>query len=235
MSNEIVTYVPAEVANYQPPELEGQMYLPGGPLKEEALSRATPDTQKKFLDLGGGKGYNYVEGKYAIDILNEAYGRGKWWHEVERTFMGPPNDKGEVEVTVALRLFVPGGPVRGIQGLGSDKYRPSNAVDNYANTFLSAETRALKRAARYLGIGLDVNDNPNEGAAIEASQETIMGLVKILIDRGDADRVKEIFAEHAEQVIDSTTGSIRHRLITEGQITPLRKALTAEIRAVKIA
>ncbi len=217
----------------QLPAITGEFNrLPGGPIKPEVLSRPTPPTQRKYLAITETKGYYYIEGSYCIECLNEAYGPGSWWHEITSTQMQEPMENGEVEVVVSLRLFVPGGPVRGIQGLGSDKYRPNNKADSLANTVLSAETRALKRAARFLGIGLDVNENPNEGAAIEAQQKTIEALAKTMIDKGQGDRVVELFRQHATQAVGDD-GELRTGLLTEHQLDPLKKAILAEMRTVK--
>lgn len=207
-------------------------YIPGEAINEAILSAPTPDSQKKWLDLGGSKGYFYVRGEYVIEVLNKAYGH-KWWHEVEKSWTTPPDEAGHVEVMVSVRLFVPGGPSRGYPGLGSDEF-PKSKVDNLANTYLSAETRALKRAARYLGIGLDVNDNPSEGASVQAAQDTIMALVKNLVQQGKVDEVTKVFLAEAEQAINQLTGEVTPHLLTEHQITPVKKGLLAASKSVSL-
>ena len=226
-----------EVTVYQShvPDLYGGEninFLPGGPIDPSILTSPTPAHQKKWLDLGNGKGYPYIDGAYCVDCLNKAYGAGAWWFEHTMLREEEPDEQGNIEVVVALKLFVPGGPIRGISGMGSDKYSPRNKVDNLANTILSAETRALKRAARYLGIGLDVNDNPNEGAAIQAQQETIATLVGVVLGRGKKDAVLNIFSTTAPQAVDITSGEVKPGLLTEHQLEPIKKALMAESRAV---
>ena len=224
-----------EIVPYQMPTLpvrRDHSLLPGQATRPELLSLPTPDSEKKWLDMGNGRGYWYVRGEYVIRMLNEAYDR-QWSHEVHQVYKAPADEKGQIEIIVGLKLYVPGGPAEGYPGLGSDKYRPQNPVDSEANTYLSAETRALKRAARWLGIGLDVNDDPNAGAAIESAQKTIMALAQSLIDQERWPEVKAAFLDIAPQAIDDDASEqLKVYAVTEHQLTPLKKELLGLSRSV---
>ena len=215
----------------------GSFTIPGKAVVPDALTRPTPPTKRRWLDLGGGKGYWYVEGTFVIERLNEAYnlpGEHNWWTTVAHQEVSAPDDDNRVEVLVAIRLFVPGGPVAGILGIGSDKYYPKAKADSLVNTLLAAETRALKRAARYLGIGLDVNENPNEGAQLDALRETVNGLAANLVEKGKLEEVRETFNTLAPQAI--VNDELLTHLITEDQVEPLKKALVVLMRdRVKVA
>lgn len=216
------------------PAITGEAnYLPGEPVDVSVLSQPTPPTQRKYLAISESKGFYYVDGSYVIEMLNKAYGPGRWWSEITSVDAQEADTGGEVEIVVSLRLFIPGGPVRGLSGLGSDKYRPGNKMDSKANTILSAETRALKRAARWVGIGLDVSDNEKEGAVLEAQQNTISALAKSLVEKGKTEAVVAIFMDKAPQAV--TGDEVKPGLLTEFQLDPIKKALMAEMKAVSSA
>ena len=198
--------------------------ITGEPRKPEALAKPTPSTQKRWLDLGGGKGFYYVKIGYVTERLIEAFGP-EWFFDIEKQWTAPPDEKGAQEVIIEGRLYAPGLPVWGIRGIGGSKYLPSNAKAMYSTAIASAESIALKNAAKKLGIGIDVNEDPNEGAVVEAKQQSIATIAHTLQQRGKGERVAEIMVNGAPQCFNPDTGEIDPYLIGEDQIDDITKAL----------
>lgn len=193
------------------------------------LKQATPKTQRKWLDLGNGKGYFYADTKYTLDTLDEAFGNrpGGWVWVTRRAQINETDDKGQVAVMCTGAIHAPGLPVSGIEGIGMAKYRPQNANDSYAIALASATTRAIKNAAKRLGVAADVNDDPNEANVIEGLQKAIDTLYAGAIKEGhDQEAFKVITRIAPEAIVD---GEFDYHAIPERAIDPLKKALITVI------
>ena len=220
--NSIVEY--NEGSTKAPHSFKPYALIEGKPRSEGSLAKHTPSTQKRWLELGGNKGFFYVKIGYVTERLIEAFGP-EWFFDIERTWSANPDEKGQVEVIIEGRLYAPGLPVWGIRGIGGAKYMPQNAKAMYSTAIASAESVALKNAAKKLGIGIDVNEDPNEGAILEAKQQTIGTIAATLAQRGHGEAVAEILIRLAPQCYNSATGEIDHFLINEDQLDEVTKAL----------
>lgn len=197
-------------------------FTPGEPKNVKALDALTPEIEKRYLEIEKGKPIPFIRINYAYRKAIEAFGREWALYPVRITAMDP-DDEGKVEIIYEGVFKAPGLPIEGIYCVGGDKYQPKNKMASYANTIKSARADALKDAMRFLGLALDVRDDPKDGAQLEKLQITLNVLVRALGEAGKGDQVKAAIVEHAPQALDGETFLYFH--VTDGQLDPLKRAL----------
>lgn len=97
----------------------------------------------------------YIEGMHLRNRLDEVLGIGQWslvprnrWKEEFRTNNGKP----AIKVYVEAMLIVRGCYIT--EAIGDMDYYPHNAQTNYGDAVEGAESAALRRCAKKMGIGL---------------------------------------------------------------------------------
>lgn len=110
----------------------------------------TPHTRR-----GPGGNYSYYKGSDVIRRLNEAFGHAWSSHRVDEKIF-----EDQVLVLVNLTVYTEKGPIEhhgyGSANIARDKR--NNTVIDIGNSYKSAFTSALKKAAEQFGIGLGSED-----------------------------------------------------------------------------
>lgn len=144
----------------------------------EQLDAMIPRAAVKEREGGSGRSFSYLSGDYVINRLNEVFGQGNWNSITEKNACVHSGQDGNNKFTVhyiaQVRLEFPTlGCVQTGTGYGdgSDKYNVGKAHELAAK---EAETDALKRAAKNLGMSMglalydkdqvNVDDGPQETA-----------------------------------------------------------------------
>ena len=139
-------------------------------MKTETQKRLDEDIPKDAIDTRSHAGVtlSYLSGAYVINRLNQVYGNGNWSSEIrllEKVYEGTlKNSKGEDTFNVSYRaivkLTIPDKELRIMTvqegsgyGDGLDKRNPGKA---HELAIKEAETDALKRAAKNLGISMGI-------------------------------------------------------------------------------
>lgn len=119
-----------------------------------ALNLPTPTKFVKERPGKGGGTWKYVEGAYVIDRLNMVFGLA-WGFEVEAQW----SEQGYAMVRGHLVINLLDGRTVKRPGSGSHEItlrKDGKTLLDLGNDYKAAETDALKRAARTLGIALDL-------------------------------------------------------------------------------
>lgn len=117
----------------------------------EVLNEELPTYQRR----GNGGTYSYVKGEDVVRQLNKAFNHG-WSSEVIKD----EEKYNQVLILVSLTVFV-GGDTIVHHGFGSApiaKHTKTGEILDIGNTYKSAYTTALKKAAEQFGIGLNSSD-----------------------------------------------------------------------------
>lgn len=124
----------------------------------------------------------YVQWGYCVKVLNLAFD-GNWSHEVVEVQDRPLPDvpgrkaqgrnpasdpKARIEVMVRIKLTTPFGTHEAVAG---HTYYPASPDGLYADAYQSAKSKALTRAAAYMGIGLDLKLREPEVEVLEMPDE----------------------------------------------------------------
>lgn len=203
----------------------------------ESMCAPTETWNRKFQEFGN---YYYVTREFVEKRLDDGFGPGQW----EFIIIPPPmvreynyqkKDKAGkltdewvevVEVAVEGVLRARGLSVNGVHGIGSGKYYPKNEQGSIANALASAETTALKNAAKRLGIARDVADkDESDEIEVAAVKETIRTLVIGLIGDGKDEKVEALFLKVAPKAWNSQKKEVYPGLLGESQLEKLQKAL----------
>jgi hypothetical protein len=155
-------------------------------VEPKALSKATPKSQRKIHF----KGFTYIEASYSIKRLDEYADHGRWTFFRTKQLLGKTwtqlvgkdkKPKDYQEAIVGGWLLVPGLLPVYAEATGR------RAVDDEADpmfilttAYASAESQAIKRAAKRYGIGADLHEEEGEGSEIKAMQDTCDNLFKQL-------------------------------------------------------
>lgn len=164
--------------------------VPKNVIKQREIGGKNPDGSKKMGD--------YVGGEWVIDVLNHAFGMNwDWdikraWIEESQPFFRKdyPNKKAPDEVAEIYNgergMWVPQPPIANICGTLTIKYIDDNGIERSASKtdygskivsgttneqqhiFKSANTDALKRAARLFGVALELYRNEDEEAYVDS-------------------------------------------------------------------
>ena len=220
MNNQVVEY-----KNQLPTESTGEYYLAPGEVKLELLYADVPDTQIGMIEYAG-KPSPYIKVNYAYKRLTEAL--GPWHFEIQNYITTPPDEKGEVEMIVFGVLKAGGLPLGGVPGIGSHKYR-ANAASMIGNLIKIARADAVKDAARFLGLGLNVRDDPKLDSLIERKQSTLKAILDDLTENGKGEAGLQAIGTTAPQAINAQ-GQFLHNLVSEEQLDKVQKALIALAR-----
>lgn len=222
MSNEVVEYK----TNRFPSINTGEFQIVPGDSDPTKLLADIPDTQIGTIEYGG-KTTPHVKINYVYKRLTEAL--GVWFFETNNISYMPPDEKGQVEVMVFGVLKAAGLPVGGVPGIGSDKFMPQNVNATVGNTIKTARADAVKDAARFLGLGLNVRDDPKLNALIERRQNTIKTIADDLTNNGKGEEVISAITELAPQAL-SEDGTFLANLLTEEQLDKVQKGLLSVAR-----
>ena len=213
-------------ARFIPAPFEGYV------VNHAALLRATSKGEKRwmFTNRQRGEGYWYLSADDVKRRLNDAYGPGVWSfytteahrHSARRILRD--DDGKDVEsfvVTVEGWLRAPFILEPGLKGVGQGVFFPSSRRATAANTIATAESEALKSAAKHLGIGLDLKDDPG-AAKLEADRKTLENMVKALQKQGH--EVGKLVMQEAPEAWNKKDGVLYH-MLDAVQIEGLREKL----------
>lgn len=131
----------------------------------EVLKESLPVYYRK----GQGGTFPYVKGEDVIRHLNKAFG-----HAWSSTVVSHEEVHGQVLVLVSLSVMTPTGAVVH-QGFGSSrvaKNSQTNEVLEIGNSYKSAYTAGLKKAAEQFGVGLETEEEDAAPAKPTYSQQT---------------------------------------------------------------
>lgn len=215
-----------------------QVPVPGGKRGEfevvkyevdwSALSKATPRGQRKLHP----KGFYYVTVDYCKQRLNEAFGNGRWvfrvtGHAMGRTYtmeVGKDRKKKTyIETIVEGFLSAPGlaGPVYGV---GSAPWAQDDQGDprySLATARNSAESNALKNAARKLGIGSDIKEDEEGSKELIAARKSAATMFASLIKANKKDAAVAVFEKHAPLALNAEKTEVAEDAISEDDIDDL--------------
>lgn len=113
----------------------------------------------KHTRRGPGGNYDYYKGSDVIRRLNEAFGHSWSSEKVEDVTIDD-----QILLLVSLTVFTDGDTIIH-QGYGSAQIarkRNTNEIIDIGNTYKSAYTNALKKAAEQFGVGLGAEDKTSE-------------------------------------------------------------------------
>jgi hypothetical protein len=119
--------------------------------EREALSKPVPEDKIRILPTG----YPYIPHGYVIELFNRALGLGAW----ALTPVSRPS-----KIAVGRAELVSRGYVLHIHRVpvafaeGEQLYYPGNAEQTYGDALEGTRGSALKRAAKHLGIGVELMD-----------------------------------------------------------------------------
>ena len=204
----------------------GEFYLAPGDPDLDLLLVDVPDTQVGMIEYGG-KPSPYLKINYVYKRLTEAL--GLWHFDIQETLTMPPDEKGDVELVLFGVLKAGGLPLGGVPGIGADKYRPSSNAAMVANAIKTARADAIKDAARFLGLGLNVRDDPKLGSLIERKQNTIKAILDDLTANGKGEAALKAILDLSSQSINAE-GQFLPNLVSEEQLDKVQKALIALAR-----
>ena len=169
--------------------------LPGG--DEVDWAEFTKKTPKEWI-LTHPQGYQYVSIEYVLMKLNKGAGPQNWVWVTDRAGWATGEEevgpKGEREYLVDGHLMIAGAIPR--YGIGGHVYRPASKM-GFAAVKASAETEALKNAARKIGIGADVRTGDDVGKAVAGQQNTIKTLFTQLVKKDLGDKATKAITDIA--------------------------------------
>lgn len=177
-------------------------------VNRKALSKPTPKGQIKIH----AKGYNYVTIDYIKKRLNEAFDYGRWTFAVTKREHGrtwtaivgkDKTPKTYTEAMVGGWILAPG--ILPTYGEGSAPWAQDDQGDprfSESTAWNSAESAALKSAAKKLGIGADIRENEDDQvlANLRITAASMFGVIDD--EKKKADLVKKIVKAAPRSVID---------------------------------
>lgn len=129
--------------------------------QSEALRKKFPAKLIKKRPGPGGKMFRYVAWADVAERMNEAFSISGW----SFTYLAAPKLEGN-EVIVGVRLATPVGT---FDAYGGHKVLANNPNASYADAVQAATSKALRRAAARLGVGLHLYQNDEEEREAEPS------------------------------------------------------------------
>lgn len=220
-------YLPETLLPLTPPSA---VYIPapyeGYEVNKQALVRASGKGEKSWLYTNRAKaeGYWYVSVDVVKKRLNEAYGPGIWSfftteahrRSARRLQLDDSGKETEsIVVTVEGWLRAPYILEPGIKGVGQGTFFPNSRRATAANTIATAESEALKSAAKFLGIGLDLKEDPAI-AKTEAARKTLENIIKAMVKQpGVEDQVNKLVAKLAPEAFSKKEGIMYYMLDAE--------------------
>lgn len=197
-------------------------------VKRDALSRKTPRTQKKIH----AKGFPYVEIDFVRNRLNEAFDHGRWTFLITKREQGRQyttsgrSNKTYVEVMVGGWLLAPG--ILPTYGEGSAPWAQDDQGDPrfmLSTAWNSAESIALKSAAKKLGIGADVKEDEAGDPVLEGQRKSCVKMFEDLVKNDKEEKAIKAVKKHAPMALTSDN-KLNVEAISEDVVDDLLEALT---------
>lgn len=196
----------------------------------KALSKPTPKSKRKIHF----KGYPYIEIDYVKQRLNEYADFGRWTFTITKRELGrewtqlvgrEKTPKKYIEAIVGGWLLAP--DIIPTYGEGSAPWAQDDQGDprfSMATAWNSAESAALKSAAKKLGIGADIREDPESNTELKGFQTTCVTMFTILVSDGKEDKALSIVKKHAPTALTGKT--LVADAISEDVVDDLMQALT---------
>ena len=197
-------------------------------VNRKALSKPTPESQRKIHF----KNYRYVEIDYVKRRLNEYADNGRWTflitkREFGRTYTAKTAkgvEKTYIETMVGGWLLAPG--ILPTYGEGSAPWAQDDQGDprfSQSTAYNSAESMAIKSAAKKLGIGADIREDEAGDPVLAGQRATCVSMFNKLAEKGK-DKALAIVKKRAPNALSGDT--LIAEAISEDDIDDLLKALT---------
>jgi len=172
------------------------------------LLRKTPPEQILHRPGRGGKEFTYVRIGYVVDTLNQAFGHGNWGSEI--TWKEILTEQVLVQVRLSIKTkdgtIVPHDAFGGADIKRYTEGKNAGKMIDLADDLKAAQADAIKKAASFFGIALDVFADYLEPVEIETKLPAPESQVQV---EKPIDIIEEpVFAEvTAEDMIDKTGDS----------------------------